>query len=130
MILEISVAIIAFFIVVFVVGLLIVLFPLRRVAREAEKFVDTARQQITPIAHNINLIVHDTQKIVSSVQTQVGKVEKGVDEIHQLATRITDFEKQVERKIQQPFLSIIGTASAFFKAFQVFWGVWKKDKKE
>ena len=124
--LEISVAIIAFFIVIFVIGLLIVLFQLRRVAKEAEKLIDTARQQITPLANNLNLIVHDAQKIVNSVQTQVSKVEKGVDEIQQLATRITDFEKQVERKIQHPVLGVIGTVSAFLKAFQVFWGFWKK----
>jgi uncharacterized protein YoxC len=126
MILEISVAVIAFFIVVFVIGVLIAVFPLRRVAKEAEKLIDTTRQQITPIAHNLNLIVHDTQKIVNSVQTQVGKVEKRVDEINQIATRFTDFEKQLERKIQQPFLEFIGTVSAFFKAFHVFLGFWKK----
>ncbi|HEX9972758.1 MAG TPA: DUF948 domain-containing protein [bacterium] len=124
--LEISVAIIAFFIVIFVIGLLIVLFQLRRVAKEAEKLIDTARQQIAPLAHNLNLIIHDAQQIVHSVQTQVGKVEKGVDEIQQLATRFTDFEKQLERKIQHPFLEFMGTMSAFFKAFHVFWGFWKK----
>jgi len=129
MILEISVAIIAVFTVIFVVELLIVIFQVRRVAKEAEKLIDTARQQIAPLAHNLNLIVHDAQKIVNSVQTQVGKVEKGVEDIQQLATRFTDFEKQVERKIQQPVLGLVGTASAFLKAFQTFWGFWKKKKR-
>lgn len=126
MILEISVAIIAFFIVIFVIGLLIVLFSLRKLAKEAEKFIDTLRQQIAPLAHNLNLIIHDAQQIVHSVQTQVTKVEKGIDEIQQLALRVTDFEKQLERNIQQPVLKFVGTFSAFFKAFRTFWGFWKK----
>lgn len=127
MILEISVAVIAFFIVIFVVGILIVFVQIRRVAKEAEKLIDTVRQQITPLSHSFNLIAHDTQKIVQSVQTQVGKVEKGVDEIQQIAVRISDFEKQVEEKIQQPVLEFAVMVSAFFKALQVFVGFWKKD---
>ena len=126
MILEISVAVIALFIVIFVVGMLIVFFQIRRVAKEAEKLIDTIRQQITPLAHSLNIIFHDAQKIVQSVQTQVGKVEKGVDEIQQIAVRINEFEKQVEEKIQQPFLELVAMIAAFFKALQVFVGFWKK----
>ena len=126
MILEISVAVIALFIVVFVIGALIVFVQIRRVAKEAEKLVDTARQQITPLSHSFNLIVHDVKKIVQSVQSQVGKVEKGVDEIQQIAIRIGEFEKQVEEKIQQPFLELVAMVAAFFKAVPVFVGFWKK----
>jgi uncharacterized protein YoxC len=127
MILEISVAVIAFFIVIFVIGILIVFVQIRRVAKEAEKLIDTTRQQITPLSHSINLIVHDAQKIVNSVQSQVSKVEKGFDEIQQIAERISDFEKQLQEKIQHPFLEFVATVSAFFKAVQVFVEFWKKD---
>jgi len=126
MILEISVAVIASFIVIFVIGALIVFVQIRRVAKEAEKLIDTTRQQVTPLSHSFNLIVHDSQKIVRSVQSQVGKVEKGVDEIQQIAVRIGEFEKQVEEKIQQPFLELVAMVAAFFKAVQVFVGFWKK----
>jgi uncharacterized protein YoxC len=126
MILEISVAVIALFIVIFVIGILIVFFQIRRVAKEAEKLIDTTRQQITPLSHSLNLIVHDAQKIVQSVQSQVGKVEKGVDEIQQIAVRLSEFEKQVEEKIQQPFLELVAMVAAFFKALQVFVGFWRK----
>jgi len=126
MILEISIAVIAFFMVIFVIGLLIVLFQIRRLAREAEKLIDTTRQQVTPLSHDLALILHDAQKIVGSVQGQVAKVEKGVDEIQQIAVRISDFEKQVEEKIQQPFLEFAAMVAAFFKALQVLVGFRKK----
>ena len=126
MILEISVAVIAFFIVIFVIGILIVFVQIRRVAKEAEKLIDTTRQQIAPLSHSLNLIVHDAQKIVHSVQSQVSKVEKGFDEIEQIVEHINDFEKQLHEKIQQPFLEFVATISAFIKAAQVFVGFWKK----
>ena len=64
MILEISVAIIAFFVVVFVIGLLFVLVQIRRTAKEAEKLMDTSRQQIAPISHDLTIIVNDVPENV------------------------------------------------------------------
>lgn len=126
MILEISVAVIAFFVVVFVVGLLIVLVQIRRTAREAEKLLETSRQHIAPISHDLAIVANDVKKIVQSIGSQVGKVEQGVDELKQTAVRISEFEKMLEEKIQQPFLEFAITVSALVKALQVFVGFWKK----
>lgn len=107
MIIEISVAVIAFFTVVFVIGLLIALAQIRRTAKEAEKFLDTARQHIGPISHDLTIIFNDVKRITQSVQLQVTKLEKGVDEIKQIATRINEFEKMVQEKIEQPIMAIV-----------------------
>ncbi len=107
MIIEISVAVIAFFIVVFVIGLLIALAQIRRTAKEAEKFLDTARQHIGPISHDLTIIFNDVKRITQSIQQQVSKVEKGVDELKQIATRINEFEKMVQDKIEQPIMLIV-----------------------
>jgi len=115
MILEISVAVIAFFIVVFVIGLLIALVQIRRTAKEAEKLLDTIRQHITPLSHDLTIIFNESKKIVQSVQQQVGKVEKGVDEIKQIATRINDFERLVQDKLEQPILAITTLIAALTK---------------
>lgn len=115
MITEISVAVIAFIMVVFVIGLLIVLAQIRRAAKEAEKFLDTARQHIGPISHDLTIIFNDVKRITNSVQQQVGKVEQGVDEIKQIAIRINEFEKLVQDKIEQPILAIASLIAAITK---------------
>lgn len=107
MIIEISVAVIAFFTVIFVIGLLIALAQIRRTAKEAEKFLDTARQHIGPIAHDLAIIFNDVKRISQSIQQQVSKVEKGVDELKQIASRINEFEKMVQEKIEQPIMLIV-----------------------
>lgn len=115
MITEISVAVIAFFIVVFVIGVLILFAQIRRTAKEAEKFLDSARQHIGPISHDLAIIFNDVKRITQSVQQQVGKVEKGVDEIKQIATRINEFEKLVQDKIEQPILAVASLIAAIAK---------------
>lgn len=115
MIIEISVAVIAFFTVVFVIGLLIALAQLRRTAKEAEKFLDTARQHIGPISHDLTIIFNDVKRITQSVQQQVSKVEKGVDELRQIATRINEFEKMVQDKIEQPIMFIVSLIAGLIR---------------
>jgi uncharacterized protein YoxC len=115
MITEISVAVIAFFMVVFVIGLLIVLAQIRRTAKEAEKFLDTARQHISPISHDLTIIFNDVKRITNSVQQQMGKVEQGVDEIKQIATRINEFERIIQDKIEQPILAMASLIAAISK---------------
>lgn len=126
MILEISVAVIAFFVVVFVIGLLVVLVQIRRTAKEAEKLLDTSRQQIAPLAHDLTIILNDAKKIVQSVQLQMGKIELGVDHLKETAIRISEFEKMVQEKIEQPILEISTLVTAISRALRAFIEIWKK----
>jgi len=129
MILEISVAIIAFFVVVFVIGLLIALVQIRRTAKEAEKLMETTRQQIAPISHDLTIIVNDLKKIVTSIQKQTGMVEQGVGEIKDTVIRINQFEKTLQEKLQQPIIEFATLISAVSKALRAFINVWKKKEK-
>lgn len=126
MILEISVAVIAFFVVVFVTGLLIALVQIRRTAREAEKLMDMTRQQIVPISHDLTIIVNDFKRIVQSIQTQMGVVEQGVGDIKETVTRITEFEKVLQEKLQQPIIEFATLISAVSKAMRAFIEIWRK----
>lgn len=128
MILEVSIVVIAFFIVVFVIGLLIVLVQVRRTAKEAEKFLDTLRQHIGPISHDLTIIFNDVKRITQSVQNQVGKVEQGVDEIKQIAVRINEFERMVQDKIEQPILALATLIAAITKPIRAIIE-YKKEKK-
>ena len=129
MILEISVAIIAFFVVVFVIGLLIALVQIRRTAKEAEKLMETTRQQIAPISHDLTIIVNDLKRIVTSIQKQTGMVEQGVGEIKDTVIRINQFEKTLQEKLQQPIIEFATLISAVSKALRAFINVWKKKEK-
>jgi len=127
-ILEISVAIIALFIVVFVIGLLIVLVQVKRTAKEAEKLMETSRYHIAPISHDLTIIVNDIKRIVQSIQKQMGMVENGVGDIKDTVTRITQFEKELQEKLQQPVIEFATLISAVSKALRAFIDIWKKKK--
>ena len=71
MLLEISIGIIAVFVVVFVIGILIVSFQIRRTAKEAEKFIEMARQHIAPMSHDLAIILNDAKRITESIKQQV-----------------------------------------------------------
>ena len=129
MILEISVAIIAFFVVVFVIGLLIALVQIRRTAKEAEKLMETTRQQIAPISHDLTIIVNDVKRIVSSIEKQTGMVEQGVGGIKDTVVRINQFEKTLQEKLEQPIIEAVTLISAVSKALRAFINVWKKKEK-
>lgn len=126
MILEISVAIIAFFIVIFVFGLLVSLVQIRRTAKEAEKLMETTRHQIAPISHDLTIIVNDVKRIVGSVQKQMGMVEHGVSEIKDTIARIDHFEKVVQDRLEQPILEFATLVSAISRILKAFTELWKK----
>jgi uncharacterized protein YoxC len=128
-ILEISVTIIALFIVVFVIGLLIALVQVMRAAKEAEKLMETSRFHIAPISHDLTIIINDVKRIVQSIQKQMGMVEDGVGDIKDTVSRITLFEKELQEKLQQPVIEFATLISAVSKALRAFIDVWKSKKK-
>lgn len=115
MILEISTLIIAIFIVIFVIGVLIAVFQIRRTSREAEKFLDAARQQIVPLSHDLTIILNDTKKIIQSVERQTGKVEQGVEAIKDTAINVKNFEGEIQKRIEQPLVEIAALISIVAK---------------
>ena len=130
MILEISVAIIAFFVVVFVIGLLFALAQIKRTAKEAEKILETGRQQIAPISHDLTIIVNDIKRIVQSIQKQMGMVEDGVGDIKDTVARITRFEEELQEKLQQPVIEFATLISAISKAVRAFLNILEKRKRD
>lgn len=130
MILEISVLIIAVFIVIFVIGLLIVLAQIRRTAKEAEKFLDTARQQVVPISHDLTIIINDTKKIVQSIEKQVGDVGKGVEAIKDTVVNVKNFEAEIQRRIEQPLVEIAALISAISRILQRTFHFFQKDNRK
>ena len=128
MILEISILIIAVFIIIFVIGLLIALLQIRRTAKEAEKFLDTTRQQIVPISHDITIILNDTKKIVQSIERQVGKVEEGIEAIKDTALKVKSFEAEIQERIEEPLIEMATLIAAVTKVLHGIIDYFRKDR--
>lgn len=126
MMLEISVAIIAFFVVVFVIGLLFVFAQIRRTAKEAEKLMDTTRQQVTPLSHDLAIILNDAKKIVQTIKDQMEKVDQGVTDLKDTAKRISEFEKTLQERLEQPIVEFATLLTAISKALRALFEFWKK----
>jgi len=126
MILEISVIIIAAFIVILVIGLLIALAQIRRTAKEAEKLFDTVRQQIAPISHDLTIIVNNSKNIFQSIERQILKVELGVDAIKDTAENIKRFEEDIQERIANPLLEVSIFITTISRALNKIFGYFSK----
>ncbi|HDP98692.1 MAG TPA: DUF948 domain-containing protein [bacterium] len=126
MILEISVAIIALFAVIFVVGMLITLVQIRKTAAEAARLMETSRQHIVPLSHDLTIVVHDLKKIIQSIQKQIGMVEHGVGEITETIVRLNRFEKVLQEKLEPPIMEFATLVSAISRVLRAFLDLWKK----
>jgi len=117
--------IIAGTLVLAVIFLIPTLTQIRRTSLEAEKFFETIRLQIIPLAHDLTVVSQQVNGILQSVQRQVGKAEDAFTTFRDTAVRLRDFEEQILHKIQEP-LSEIATlvgavgrgAGAFVRIFR------------
>jgi len=117
--------IIAATLVLAVIFLIPTLTQIRRTSLEAEKFFETIRLQIIPLAHDLTVVSQQVNGILQSVQRQVGKAEDAFTTFRDTAVRLRDFEEQILHKIQEP-LSEIATlvgavgrgAGAFVRIFR------------
>ncbi len=129
MLIEISVLVIAVFVVIFVVGLLIVFMQIRRTAREAEKFLDTARHHVAPLAHDAAVILNDTKKVVQSIERQIDKMEDGVTAIKETAEHVRQFEADIAERIEEPLLEITSFVAALARVLRAI-GSFAAPKKQ
>jgi len=98
--------IIAATLVVAVIFLIPTLSQIRRTSLEAEKFFETIRLQIVPLAHDLTVIAQEVKGVLESIHRQVGKVEEAVTTFRDTAVRLRDFEEEILRKIQEPLSEV------------------------
>jgi uncharacterized protein YoxC len=103
---AISIAAIAFILVLTLIFSIPVLLQVRRTAREAEKLIDSIRVQVAPLSRDIGFITRDIKNVVQSVHRQVDRVEDGIETVHGMATRAKEFQIEVQRRIEQPLLQL------------------------
>ena len=99
---AISIAVIAFILVLTFIFSIPVLLQVRRTAREAEKLIDSVRVQAAPLSRDIGFISRDIRSIVQSVHRQVDRVEDGIETVHEMAVLGKEFQIEVQRRIEEP----------------------------
>jgi uncharacterized protein YoxC len=98
--------IIAAALVIAVIFLIPTLTQVRRTALEAEKFFETVRLQIVPLAHDLAVVSQEVNKLLESIQRQVGKAEEAFTTFRDTAVRLRDFEEEILHKIQEPLSEV------------------------
>ena len=98
--------IIAATLVLAVIFLIPTLTQIRRTSLEAEKFFETIRLQIIPLAHDLTVVSQQVNGILQSVQRQVGKAEDAFTTFRDTAVRLRDFEEEILQKVHQPLSEI------------------------
>ena len=117
---TISVAVIAASIVVVAIVFIPVILQIRRTAREAEKFLETARMQIVPLSHDLTVISKEVSDIVQSIHRQVDRVEEGIATVQDAARRLREFEETVVAIAEEPLLRLATLVSAVSRGIMAF----------
>jgi uncharacterized protein YoxC len=125
-------ALIIIFIVIAAILLLAVIFliptltQIRRTSLEMEKFFETVRLQIIPVAHDVTVVSQQINGILQTVQRQVGKADDALTVFRDTAVRLRDFEEEMLHKIQQPISEIATLLGAVGRAVGAFVHVFRR----
>jgi len=88
---------------------------------EAQKLLETARLQLTPISHDVTRITTEVRGILTSVQKDLDKVGDSLDHVRDTTRNLKEFEYMIQERIQEPLLEITTLLSALIKGGRVFW---------
>jgi hypothetical protein len=127
MLISISVTVIAAIMVVFVIVLIPVLLQFRRTAKEGERLLEAARQQLVPLSYDLVRVIDDVQDIVKKGSRQMDKVEDSVSAVHDAALKLRDVETLFKDKVEKPLLNLITLLSALVKGTRAFMEYVKKE---
>jgi uncharacterized protein YoxC len=120
MLLTISVTVIAASILVVVIALIPAILQISRTAREAEKFLETARMQVVPLSHDLAVISREVSGILQSVHRQVNRVEEGIATVQGAAERLRDFEEAILTRVEEPLLELATLVRAVSRGIAAF----------
>ncbi|MCF8131462.1 MAG: DUF948 domain-containing protein [Deltaproteobacteria bacterium] len=87
-----SVALIAGLLLLITVFLVVFLVKACRAFSEAQKFIETARLQLTPLSHDVTRITTEVKGILSSVQRDLDKVGDSLDHVRETTRNLKEFE--------------------------------------
>lgn len=116
-----SVAVIAGLFLLNTIFLVVFLFKAFKAFTEAQKFLETARMQLTPLSHDITRVTTEVKGILATVQKDLDKVGDSLDHVRDTTQNLKEFEYMIQERIQEPLLEITAFLSALAKGGRVFW---------
>ena len=126
MLLTISVSVIAAFIVIFVLFLIPVLLQIRRMSRELEKLIETARMQLTPLSHDLTILSFELKGIFQSIHRQVDKIEEGVTSVRNAALDLKRFQEEVQQIVEEPLLELASWVKGMKHVVEAFLRIFRR----
>ena len=125
MLLTISVTVIAASMIIVMIVLTPVILQISRTAREAEKFLETARMQIVPVSNDLTVISRELSSILQSIHRQVDRVEEGIATVQDAVERLREFEEGVLTIAEEPLLKFTTLIRAASRGIGAFWRVFR-----
>jgi len=129
MILEIGVLILSISVFILVVFLVPTIIQIKRSARGVEKSSEILNAQLPSIVQNINQMSESLNEIISSGRKQTETLAQATREIKMMVDSIVDFERNLQKKIEEPLLETVTTLAAITKAVRTFFIIILDKKK-
>lgn len=121
MVAQISLAVIAACFVIIMAMMIPTLLRIRAAANEAQRLLETARMQMSPMIHDMTLILADARSIVRTVDREMVKVSDSLEAVRETARSVREFEAMVQERIERPLLDLAGTVAGLVKGFRAFY---------
>ncbi len=118
---ELSLTVIAGCMVLITLGVLPVLFALRRTFIQAERLVEQVRMQTAPLVHDATQIAGDMRHIVKTLEKELPKVGDSIESIRRTAADVHEFETMLRERIEQPLLDLTAIIAGLSKGLVIFW---------
>lgn len=122
---AISVTVIAAIMVLGLAFMIPIFLQVLRIAREAEKLMDTVRTQVAPVSRDIILISQDVKEIVQSVHRQVHNVEDGVETVHDMVLHVKKLQAELKWRTEAPLLRVAAVMGGIKRGFEVMGRMFK-----
>ncbi len=126
MIWEISLLIVSIGFVILVAFLVPTIVQLRRTARRVEVISDSLNHHLPAILTNLDEITTSLTSILTSGRRQVMMLEEAAQEVKGMVDDIVQFEKDIKRRIEDPFVETFTTLAAVARAIRAFLAVFKE----
>lgn len=78
-------------------------------------------EQLTPVINSFHSLSKSITNLTDEVKNQFDKTKWIIDEVKERVESILNFEKKIQKGIEEPVNNLISNLNALKKGFQVFW---------
>ena len=102
------------------VYLIVVLVRVRSILIMVEKDLHELSTRAIPVLENIEVITQKARAITENIDDQVEAFRTAIDGLREMVDNVTEFERRLQERIEEPILDTVGTIAAVIKGCQAF----------